>query len=132
MVAVMCGVALLLWYTVKGSGDNSEDKAEAVAARTLLELRGVLSEYALTSGGTYPATLDSLGSRVVQPVQATREAEYELVYTPKPPARDGAIRGFTLQARMEKAAYRNFYIDESGVLRATEEYRQATAQDPPY
>jgi hypothetical protein len=90
-----------------------------------------LSEYALTSGDTYPPTLESVGERVMQPVRAAQAAGYEIVYIPQPRRSDGSIRGFVLLARMEKAGWRNFYIDESGVLRATEENRQANVQDPP-
>ncbi len=53
-------------------------------------------------------------------------------YTPGPAGADGRVHNYILLARPGNYGYRNFYTDESGVLRATRENRAATAQDPAF
>ena len=49
----------------------------------------------------------------------------------RPAGPGGRVHNFVLLARPGNYGYRNFYLDETGVLRATQENRPATAQDPP-
>jgi hypothetical protein len=73
-----------------------------------------------------------MGDRVGMPIRAAQAAGYEIVYIPQPRNSDGTVPGFVILGRPAKPGLRNYYIDESGVLRATEEDRPATAQDPPF
>jgi hypothetical protein len=130
-VAVGCSVGSLLSYRHQRSRERSAALAQATAAQALRDIRSVLSAYAFTSGDTYPYTLESMGERVWLPIRAAQAAEYEIVYIPQPDESDATVRGFVILARVAKPGVRNFYIDESGVLRATEEDRPATVQDPP-
>ena len=62
------------------------------------------------------------------------KAGYRFTYIPGPFDLKGRITGYCVIARPLKydpPGVRSFYIDESGVLRATSEDRAATAQDPP-
>ena len=102
-----------------------------MASKALRDIRTALSQYALTAGDKYPSTLESLGDQAAASVQAARNANYEVIYTPKYYKNDEGITGFQLWARPEKPNHRSFYIDESGALRATQENRPANDQDPP-
>jgi hypothetical protein len=53
-------------------------------------------------------------------------------YTPGPVDADGTIRTFALQARAGNYGFRNFFLDDTGILRSTRESRAATSEDPPY
>ena len=130
-MAVVCSVGILFWYALREPGLDRALQPEAIARKTLHDIRSAMLEYALASGDKYPSTLESLGDPVVRFVEAARNAGYEVSYTPQPSKTDGAIRGFVLLARTEKADSRNFYLDESGKMRATSENRPATIQDPP-
>ena len=64
--------------------------------------------------------------------QLAQSVNYQIQYTPGPVDATGAIRSFSLQARAGNYGFRNFYLDDSGILRATGESRAATSEDPPY
>ena len=130
-ILVGCSAGALLWYSLREPGIDSPEQAEAVAIKTLFDLRSDLLDYAIKSRDKYPSTLESLGGRTVLLVEAARKAGYLVEYAPQPSKVDGAIRGFSLLARTEKADCRNFFIDESGKLHGTSENRPATIQDPP-
>jgi hypothetical protein len=55
-----------------------------------------------------------------------------LQYTPGTVDAGGTIRTFSLQARAGNYGFRNFFLDDTGILRATRESRAATSEDPPY
>lgn len=96
----------------------------------LTNVRVALSQYAISHGDQYPATLEPLGARAAVPVQDAQIAGYSTEYKAEPSG-DGKIRGFTLLAQPGNGTGRSFYIDQSGVLRATQENRAARADDPP-
>jgi hypothetical protein len=133
LVTVIVGyiVGSLLSYRHQRSRESSAALAQVTAAQTLHDICSALSAYALTSSDRYPATLASMGERVWLPIRKAQAAEYQIVYLPQPRDSDGSIPGFVILACVAKPGLRNFYIDESGVLRATQEDRPATAQDPP-
>ena len=130
-LAIVCSVGILLWYTLREPGLDRALQPEVIARKSILDIRSAMLEYALASGDKYPPTLESLGDPAARLVEAARNVGYEVSYTPQPSKTDGAIRSFVLLARTEKADGRNFYVDESGKMRATAENRPATIQDPP-
>jgi hypothetical protein len=130
-VAILFFVAGLLWYALRGPDIDSPEQAEAFATKTIFELRSDLMDYALGSGGKYPATMETLGGRTASLVEEVGNAGYAVIYTPQPSPNDGVIRAFSLTARALRVNLRNFYVDESGQMRATGENRSATFQDPP-
>lgn len=134
VVAMVVGctlVTLLLWLTLREPAADPVTQAEAQATRALFDIRAGLSDSALRSGDKYPSTLESLGNQTVSLIEAARNAGYEVIYEPQPSRSDGSIKRFVLRARTENANYRNFYLDESGQMRATSESRPANLQDPP-
>jgi len=131
VLAILCFLGAAAWYITRTNDDDSPAKTEAAATNDLLNIRLALSQYAISKGGKYPSTLESLGAQAAVAVQDTKVDGYSMVYTPLPSESDGVIRGFALLAHPEKEKYRNFYIDQSGVLRATEESRSARIDDPP-
>ena len=135
IVVIIVGVgtiAGMLWYNFGERSVSPAVQAAGVAARSLRDLREALSTYALSMKDMYPTALDSLGDRASLPTQAALSAGYKLQYHPNPSSSDGAPRGFVILARTEKSDYMSLCIDESGVVRATQEDRPATARDPPF
>lgn len=119
-----------LWYVLPERAGNPAAQAEAEAAQALRELSAALAAYAEAQGGSYPSTLESLGGSARGPAQRALREGYQLQYFPGPLGSDGAVHNYTLLARPGNYGYRNFYMDETGTLRATRENRPATAQDP--
>jgi hypothetical protein len=59
---------------------------------------------------------------------------YRFIYTPGPPDKASHIQTFTLTARpleYGKSGRENFFTDQSGVIRETNEDRPASVKDPP-
>lgn len=88
-----------------------------------MDIRVALSQYALSAGDKYPSTLEPLGDQAAVPAQPARTNGYAMVYTARRSEGDGTISRFALVALPEKTNCRNFYIDQSGVLRATQGVR---------
>lgn len=124
-----------LWFVLPERRGNATAQAEARAIELLRETRAALLAYAEAKGGSLPPSLEALppesALRVRQAAQAALREGYELFYTPGPPSEAGRVTSFTLRARAGNYGYRSFFTDETGVLRATQESRQATVQDPP-
>ena len=121
----------ILWHNFGEAGIPPAIQSAGVTAKSLREFREVLSAYALSTKDTYPPNLNVLGSRLSLPLQAAVAAGYQLEYHPKSSSNETVFRGFVILARPERNGFLNLRIDESGVVRATEENRPATAQDPP-
>ncbi len=119
-----------LWYILPERAGNPAARSEAQAKGALGEVRAALAAYAAAQGG-YPASLEALGDRARGPAQKALSEGYQVQYTPGPAGSDGVVHSYALRARPGNYSYRNFYTDETGVLRATQENRPATAQDPP-
>jgi len=64
--------------------------------------------------------------------QLAQSVNYQIQYTPGPVETDGTIRTFALQARAGNYGFRNFYLDDTGILRATKDGRAANSGDPTY
>jgi len=127
--ALIGSVWAFLLYIVPDRRAASQTQAEAQAIASLREIARQLASYAQASDGQYPASLESLGEKELSPAQEARREGYILSYT------TGELRGrithFALVAQPQRYGFRSFYLDESGVLRATRENRPATSDDPP-
>jgi hypothetical protein len=121
-----------LWFVMPAQHGASTAQAESRAVIALNGLHTALVSYASAqTGGSFPNSLEPLGESARDAAQLAQSEGYQISYTPAPPGPDGAIRSYTLQARAGNFGFRNFYSDETGVLRATKENRPATSQDPP-
>jgi hypothetical protein len=134
---VLLGVLLaaiwsFLWFVVPERQGNPTAQAEARAAESLREVRAALVDFASAQGGAYPRQFEAVGERVRLAAQLAQSVNYQVQYTPGPLAADGMIRTFALQARAGNYGFRNFFLDDTGILRATREGRAATSEDPPY
>ncbi len=134
---ILLGVLLgaiwsFLWFIVPERRGNPTVMAEARAAESLREVRAALVDFASAQGGAYPQQFEAVGERVRLAVQLAQSVSYQVQYTPGSVDPDGTIHSFALQARAGNYGFRNFYLDDSGVLRATREGRAATSEDPPY
>jgi len=128
--AVLIGsVWAFLLYIVPDRQAASRKQAETQAAASLHEIGRQLAAYADASGGDYPGSLDALGEKEWPAAQAARREGYNLSYSTS--EEQGRIRHYVLLAQPERYGFRSFYLDESGVLRATRQNRPATSDDPP-
>jgi hypothetical protein len=121
-----------LWFIVPERRGNPTVMAERRAAESLREVNTALGTFASGDAGGYPQQLESVGEKVRLAAQLAQSVNYQIQYTPGPTEADGTIRSFVLQARAGNYGFRNFYLDNSGILRATREGRAATSEDPPY
>jgi type II secretory pathway pseudopilin PulG len=132
LLAVLLGAMWsFLWFVVTPRNAQSKVQSESQALAAMSDLRATLSAYAAAQGGAYPQTLDPLGPAAQQAAQFAQSDGYQLQYTPGPPAADGAIRTYSIEARAGNYGYQNFYTDATGVVRGTGEDRAATNVDPP-
>jgi len=130
LFALLIGsVWAFLLYIVPDRRAASESQAETQAAASLREIARQLSAYAESSAGQFPASLEGLGEKELSPAQEAKREGYNLAYTSS--ELRGRIMHFTLVAQPERYGFRSFYIDDTGILRATREDRAATSEDPP-
>lgn len=134
---VLLGVLLaaiwsFLWFVVPQRQGDPRAQSEERAAESLREIRVALVDFASAQGGAYPLHFEDVGERVRLAAQLAQSVSYQVQYTPGPPDAGGMIRSFSLQARAGNYGFRNFYLDDSGVLRATRENRPATSEDPAF
>ncbi len=133
VIVIAAGLeAGIYWYNFGGRSVSLASQAAEVAAKSLRELRESLSAYAVSTKDAYPTALIALSDRTSAPLMAARTAGYRLEYSPKLSSSESVPRGFVILARPEKSNYPSLFIDESGVVRVTEEPRSATVQDPPF
>jgi hypothetical protein len=134
---ILLGVLLgaiwsFLWFVVPARQGDPTVQAEARAAESLREIRTALVDFAAAQGGAYPRQIEAVGERVRLAAQLAQSVNYQVQYTPAPVDAEGTIRSFALQARAGNYGFRNFYLDDSGIMRATRENRAATSEDPPH
>jgi hypothetical protein len=134
---ILLGVLLaaiwsFLWFVVPERQGDPTAQAEARATESLREVRAALLDFASAKGGAYPQQFEAVGERVRLAAQLAQSVSYQIQYTPGPVDAGGTIRTFALQARAGNYGFRNFYLDDTGILRATRESRPATSEDPPY
>ena len=120
-----------LWFVVTPRTGNVTAEAEQHAVDAIQDVYTQLHSYADARGGAYPSDLEQLGPQVRQAAQMAQSEGYRLEYTPGPAEADGGIHDYSLEARAGNYGYRSFYVDISGVVRATKENREATSTDPP-
>lgn len=133
IVAVIAtGLWGFLWFVLPEQRGDPGARAEGGAIAALNDLRGALSAYSKAQpDNSYPASLEPIGDRARADAQLAQSVGYQLNYSSAQPAADGGIRGYTLEARAGNFGYRNFYADQTGVIRSTRENRAATNTDPP-
>jgi hypothetical protein len=120
-----------LWYVMPAQRGDPARAAESRAATALHDLHAAIASYAAAQPGeSFPSSLELLGDRARYAAQLAQSEGYRIQYTPAPAGPDGNIHSYALQARAGNFGYRNFYMDESGSLRATRENRAANSQDP--
>jgi type IV pilus assembly protein PilA len=127
--------------------------AEVPYVASLRALNIALVEYEVTYGNGYPPSLSvmaippegaepgCLAAGLLDPALAMGQKHgYVYIYTPGPPIVNAPLgcvpgaRSFSIVARPLKfgvTGKRNYFVDESGVMRYTTENRAATASDPP-
>jgi hypothetical protein len=120
-----------LWFVVSPRTGQPTVQAEQQALDSLATVQGALASYAQAMNGAYPSTLDPLGAAVRVAAQRAQSLGYQMQYMPGPLGGGSSIHGYSLTATAGNHGYRSFYTDESGVVRATREERQAIATDPP-
>lgn len=130
--ALLAAIWSFLWFVVPERQGNPTAQAEARAAESLREIRSALVDFASAQGGVYPGQFEAVGERVRLAAQLAQSVNYQIQYTPGPVNADGTIRSFALQARAGNYGFRNFFLDDTGILRSTRESRAATSEDPPY
>ena len=133
---ILLGVLLgalwsFLWFIAPPRTGNLAVDAEAHAVQALGDVHAALVSYAQAQNGVYPPSLEPLGDPARQAAQMAQSDGYQLQYTPGPSGPDGQIHTYELQARAGNSGYRNFYSDNTGVIRATREQRDANSLDPP-
>ena len=129
---LLAAIWSFLWFIVPERQGDPTAQAEARAAESLRGIRAALIDFAAAQGGAYPQRFESVGERVRLAAQLAQSVNYQVQYTPGPVDSGGTIRTFALQARAGNYGFRNFYLDDTGILRATKESRAATSADPPY
>ena len=129
---LLAAIWSFLWFIVPERQGNPTALAEARAAQSLRDARSALADFASAQGGAYPRQIETVGERVRLAAQLAQSANYQIQYTPGPVEADGAIRTFALQARAGNYGFRNFYLDDTGILRATRDGRAANSGDPAY
>jgi hypothetical protein len=123
-----------LWFVLPERRGDTAAQAEAHAIEMLRLAQTALANYADAHGG-FPPSLDQLPPESAEAVrQAAQRAlglRYDLLYTPGPAGPDGRVSSFALRARAGHYGYRNFFVDQTGVVRSTPENRAATGDDAP-
>lgn len=129
-VVVLASLWAITWFALPWRMTGSKPAAELRAREALTAVQESLAAYQASEGG-YPGSLEALGDRAREAAQSAQSARYTLQYAPGNPDADGRIGSYTLVARAGNFGYLNFYVDQTGVARATSEDRPATVQDPP-
>lgn len=131
---MIAAVWAFLWFILPERGTGVAAQAEATALQTIEEVNSALRAHRETNG-SYPANLDGLTAAAFGRVrEAARRAQaegYRLDFAPGPAGEGGNIQTFTLVIRPANYGFRSFFVNETGVLRATTQSRAADAQDPP-
>jgi hypothetical protein len=120
-----------VWFVVTPRTGQVAVQAETRAVQALDQVQSALRDYSAAVGGTYPPSLEVLGPPARQAAQMAQSEGYSLNYAPGQAGLDGASHSYSLHARASSYGYRNFYTDSTGVVRATNENRDASPSDPP-
>jgi len=126
-LAILAGTA---WFALPWKISGTKLEAEGRARQALAAIQQTLAVYQNSEDG-FPSSLEGLGDRVRFEAERAQAVHYTLQYTPGKLDAAGHLKSYTLTARAGNFGYMNFYTDESGILRGTNENRPASVQDPP-
>ncbi len=126
---VVLGIWGIIWFALPLRFENPRPAAEKAALTSLRELQKELGVYQ-NGAGSFPGSLEMLGQPAMAAAQEAMSGGYSLRYTPNQLDADGNAHGYALIAVPRNYGYRNFYTDQTGVIRATRDNRPATPQDP--
>ena len=126
---VLLSLVAIGWFALPWRLAGSKPEAEAHAAAAVTKLEQALAAYQATEGD-FPSSLEALGADARDAFLEAQSGRYTLQYTPGNPGPNGRVKTYSLTARAGNYGYLNFFIDETGILRATHEDRLATAADP--
>ena len=121
---------LMVWIALPLRMVNPMAQSENRALEAMTNVRAALASYN-QAAATFPNLLEPLGNPARTAAQYAQGAGYQLQYTPGPASPDGRVHNYTLLARPGNYGYRNFFSDETGIVRATRDDRAATSLDPP-
>lgn len=121
---------LMVWVALPLRMLNPTVQAEGRALEAMTNVRAALASYAQAQGA-FPDALEALGNPARAAAQWAQTGGYQLQYAPGPPGPDDRVHNYSLSARAGNYGYRNFFSDETGIVRSTREDRAATSQDPP-
>jgi type II secretory pathway pseudopilin PulG len=127
---LLAAIWAMVWLAMPSRRGGPGTATEQETKNVLGNVQQQLAAYAAAEG-YFPNSLETLGPSVRMLAQEAQSAGYELQYSPGLAGDDGRIHSYSLFARPGNYGSRNFYVDESGVIRATKEGRAATAHDPP-
>jgi hypothetical protein len=130
LAILLAAVWAMVWLAMPSRRAGPETATEQETKAVLGSVQQQLASYGAVEGH-FPNSLEDLGPSVRTLAQEVQSAGYELQYIPGVAGGDGRIHSYSLLARPRNYGSRNFYTDESGVVRATKEGRAATAHDPP-
>lgn len=125
---ILTSLVAIAWFAFPWRLAGSKPESEAHASAAIVELQQALAAYDSTEG-SFPSSLETLGTRARDAIQEAQSGRYTLQYTPGNSEAKGSIKSYSLTARAGNYGYLNFYADETGVLHATREDRAATAAD---
>jgi hypothetical protein len=86
-------------------------------------------------GGSGPTFTGSSAGLIDEALASRKKFGYTLTYTVVSKDRNGAVTAYNVSARPDtygKTGKSNYFTDQTGVIRVTQEDRAATAADPPY
>jgi len=132
---MIAAVWAFLWFILPERSTGIAAQAETSALEAVATVKTALQAHFETNN-SYPTNLDALTpesfTRIRAIAQDAQAQGYRLEYSPGPASGGGNIQTFSLVARPGHYGFRNFFLNETGVLRWTREDRPATAQDPPF
>ena len=127
---LVAAVWAMVWLVFPKPDVPDHAQAESGAISALRQVVGVVTAYRRRQG-TYPYTIQEVTGQATAAYNSARAEGYTLVYLPGPVQNDGNIHSFVMLARPEYYGYLHFYVDQTGVIRATKQNREATSHDPP-
>lgn len=129
-VVLVGAIWAMVWLVLPKPDVPSHAEAEASAVGALRQLASTLAAYK-GQEGTFPGTIEQVSNQAMPAFSMAHREGYSLLYRPGPIGNDGSIHSFVLLARPEYYGYSNFYMDQTGVIRSTQENREATVHDSP-
>jgi hypothetical protein len=120
----------MVWLVLPKPDVPARADAEAGAISALRQAARAVTAYEQRQG-TYPNTIQQVSTQAAYAYAEARSEGYSLVYRPGPVGNDGNIHSFVLLARPEYYSYTHFYVDQTGVVRSTQQNRDANDRDPP-